>query len=93
MSDDDQESPNKDELDPLEHFGEDESSGDDRPDPVVIPTPLIAGTFAAYDDGVGGYVLVTDTHEHGTMRRHIPGKMVKLAARFMFGRKQEMRVS
>lgn len=48
---------------------------------VVVPegpVPAIAGTFAIYEDGSGGYVLVTDTTEHGTMRKHIPSTIVKL---------------
>lgn len=43
------------------------------------PTPVIAGTFAIYEDGHGGFVLVTDTVQHGTDRRHIPAAMVKMA--------------
>lgn len=43
------------------------------------PTPVLAGTFAIYEDGKGGYVLVTDTVQHGEDRRHIPAAMVKLA--------------
>lgn len=43
------------------------------------PVALFEGTFAIYPDGQGGYVLVTDTAEHGTDRRHIPAAMVKLA--------------
>src|SRR3954469_16701086 len=44
------------------------------------PTPVIAGTFAVYEDGRGGYVLVTDTAQYGTDRRHIPAAMVKMAS-------------
>lgn len=55
---------------------------DANPAGIVIvpegPVPAIAGTFAIYEDGSGGYVLVTDTTEHGTMRKHIPATIVKL---------------
>lgn len=43
------------------------------------PAPMLAGTFAIYEDGQGGYVLVTDTPDHGMMRKHIPAGLVKLA--------------
>lgn len=43
-----------------------------------VATPLLAGTFAIYEDGKGGYVLVTNTDEHGTQRKHIPGALVKM---------------
>jgi hypothetical protein len=58
----------------------DDDTGDLVPvEPVTLPTPLIAGTFALYDDQNGGYVLVTETTEHGLTRKHIPAAMVKLA--------------
>lgn len=44
------------------------------------PTPLAAGTFALYDDGHGGFVLVTDMGG-GPIRKHIPGTIVKLISR------------
>lgn len=43
------------------------------------PEPELAGTFAIYADGRGGYVLVTDTVDQGTTRKHIPAALVKLA--------------
>lgn len=43
------------------------------------PEALLAGTFALYEDGQGGYVLVTDTVQHGTDRKHIPAALVKMA--------------
>jgi hypothetical protein len=49
------------------------------------PLPLLAGTFAVYEDGRGGYVLVIDTPATGVERRHIPGKMVRVAAKFLGG--------
>jgi hypothetical protein len=42
------------------------------------PAPMLAGTFAIYEDGTGGYVLVTDTQDHGVSRKHIPAAMVKM---------------
>lgn len=39
---------------------------------VAEPIPVIAGTFAIYEDGKGGYVFVADTTQHGVMRKHIP---------------------
>lgn len=42
------------------------------------PKPLLAGTFALYDDLNGGYVLVTETPDHGIVKKSIPGMLVKL---------------
>jgi hypothetical protein len=42
------------------------------------PVPALAGTFALYEDGVGGFVLVTDVGGEVT-RKHIPGALVKMA--------------
>lgn len=42
------------------------------------PAPLAAGTFAIYEDGQGGYVLVTDMPGSGVQRKHIPAALVKL---------------
>lgn len=49
-------------------------------DVTTGPDILIAGTFAIYDDGRGGYVLVTETEAHGVIRKHIPSALVKLVA-------------
>jgi hypothetical protein len=57
----------------------------DDTQPCSEVTPVIAGTFAIYEDGHGGFVLVTDT-EHGTDRKHIPSTFVKLALRGGLGR-------
>lgn len=44
------------------------------------PAPVAAGTFAIYEDGHGGYVLVADMPAHGGItRRHIPAAIVKMA--------------
>lgn len=44
------------------------------------PAPVAAGTFAIYEDGQGGYVLVADMPAHGGItRRHIPAAIVKMA--------------
>lgn len=58
---------------------------DAPPAPDDGPAPLIAGTFALYDDAQGGFVLVTQTTEHGLNRRHIPSGMVKLASKLAQG--------
>lgn len=47
---------------------------------VAVPAPILAGTFALYHDGDGGFVLVTD-HGEGPQRKHIPAALVKLATR------------
>jgi hypothetical protein len=49
------------------------------------PVPAIAGTFAIYEDGHGGYVLVTETEQHGIIRKHIPGALLKLANKLSGG--------
>lgn len=70
----------------------DDTLGDIDPDaPIpftpVEPVPLVAGTFAIYDASDGGYVLVTQTdQETEPMRRHIPGKVVRLATGGMLGK-------
>jgi len=46
--------------------------------PSDEPTPFMAGTFALYEDGHGGYVLVTQVNDEIT-RKHIPAGIVKLA--------------
>lgn len=43
-------------------------------------SPMIAGTFAIYEDGKGGMVLVTDTDQHGTIRKRIPAALVKMVS-------------
>lgn len=58
---------------------------DSQPAPADQPAPLIAGTFALYDDGQAGFVLVTETTDHGLNRRHIPAGMVKLATKLAQG--------
>lgn len=52
------------------------------------PVPLIAGTFAIYEDGKGGYVFVADTTQHGVTRKHIPRWQAKYMTKLMgtFGR-------
>lgn len=46
---------------------------------VANPEPMVAGTFALYEDGVGGFVLVTQTEKFGVDRKHIPAALVKMA--------------
>jgi hypothetical protein len=45
--------------------------------PEAQPAPALAGTFAIYEDGQGGFVLVTDTGT-GPDRKHIPGGLIKM---------------
>ncbi len=42
------------------------------------PIPVLAGTFALYEDGKGGVVLVTEVGGEVT-RKHIPAALVKMA--------------
>lgn len=52
------------------------------------PTPLMAGTFAIYEDGKGGYVLVAQRDgEAAPDRKHIPGALVKVLTGGLLGRK------
>jgi hypothetical protein len=46
---------------------------------MAQPVPMLAGTFAIYEDGAGGFVLVTETTEHGVQRKVIPAALVKMA--------------
>jgi hypothetical protein len=41
--------------------------------------PMISGWFALYEDGEGGFVLVTETDKGGLQRKHIPSAIVKIA--------------
>lgn len=41
------------------------------------PQPILAGTFAIYDDGDGGFVIVGET-EGGIVRKHITKRIVSL---------------
>lgn len=49
------------------------------------PVPMMAGTFALYATPDGGLMLVTDTPEHGVVRRGVPGSMVKMATKLAEG--------
>lgn len=45
------------------------------------PVLMCQGTFAIYEDGQGGFMLVTDMPDHGGVaRRHIPAALVKMAS-------------
>lgn len=44
------------------------------------PVPALAGTFAIYETPDGGYLLVTET-DRGIDRKHIPGKLIRLATK------------
>lgn len=46
--------------------------------------PMVAGTFAVYEDGTGGYVLVTQVEGRPVEHRRIPAAMVKMSMR-LFG--------
>ena len=41
------------------------------------PEPLVAGTFALYEDAKGGLVLVTDIEGRGVERHALPAGLVK----------------
>lgn len=60
----------------MSDIGLHEADFDEQPAP---PAPMLAGTFAVYEDGQGGFVLVTQTEQHGVDRRHIPAGLVKMA--------------
>jgi hypothetical protein len=53
----------------------------ERP-PVPPPVPMFAGTYAVYDDGSGGVVLVIGQSTGEIVRRQIPAGMIKMAERF-----------
>ncbi len=53
--------------------------------PQQRPDPLFAGTYAIYDDGHGGYVLVAKTREGQEHRKHLPAGMVKMAQKLSAG--------
>jgi hypothetical protein len=42
------------------------------------PKLLIGGTFAIYEDGRGGLVLVTDVEGRGEERRAVPAAVIKM---------------
>lgn len=46
------------------------------------PVPLYAGTYAIYDDGAGGVMLVVGQSTGEVVRKHIPAAMMKMAERF-----------
>lgn len=46
---------------------------------AASPKPMLAGTFAIYEDAEGGMALVADTEQYGTVRRRISPMMVKFA--------------
>jgi hypothetical protein len=55
------------------------------PPPAASPVPMIEGTFAIYNDGAGGIMIVTDVSGQGVERRHFPAKIVKMAKKFAGG--------
>lgn len=56
------------------------------PRPVAPPQePMAAGTFAIYDDGQGGVVLVIGTREGETHHKRIPAKLIKAGEMMMGG--------
>jgi len=64
-------------------FGDGEPAPDAPPPPAAAPpTPLVAGTYALYEDGVGGVFLVLGQSTGETLRHHIPAGMIKMAERF-----------
>lgn len=54
-----------------------EAKASDAPNPVE-PVPVLAGTFAIYEDGKGGYVLVSETSERKLYRKHIPASLIRV---------------
>lgn len=53
------------------------------PMPVEQPlTPMAAGTFAFYDDGAGGAMLVMQPAGGEVLRKHIPANMVRMIGKF-----------
>lgn len=55
------------------------------PQQPEAPVPLAAGTYAIYDDGHGGYVMVAATSDGAVHHKHIPAAMVKMATMAMGG--------
>lgn len=47
-------------------------------DAPPAPVPLFAGTYAIYDDGAGGVMLVLQ-QDGDVIRKHIPAKLIKMA--------------
>ncbi len=55
-----------------------------RPDaPPRIP--IAAGTYAIYDDGGGGLVMVAKTSDGETHHKHVNARMIKMAQTLMGG--------
>lgn len=52
------------------------------PPPDAPPQPLFAGTYAVYDDGAKGVVLVLAQKGGETVHKHIPAGLLKMAERF-----------
>lgn len=50
--------------------------------PQAPPQPIAAGTYAVYDDGNGGAVLVLQPKGGETMTKHLPAALIKMAERF-----------
>lgn len=56
------------------------------PRPEAPPQePMAAGTYAVYDDGQGGVVLVIGTREGETHHKQIPAKVIKMGEMMMGG--------
>lgn len=53
------------------------ASTDDPGTTRAVPTPIISGSFAIYEDGRRGYVMVANTAEFGVQRKHIPAAAVR----------------
>lgn len=47
--------------------------------------PIAAGTYAVYEDGSGGVVLVLATSDGDTHHKHIPAKIIKMGEMMMGG--------
>lgn len=56
------------------------------PRPEAPPhEPMAAGTYAVYDDGQGGVVLVIGTREGETIHKQIPAKVIRMGEMMMGG--------
>lgn len=53
--------------------------------PPSGPEPMAAGTYAIYDDGSGGVVLVLGTREGEVHQKHVPAMAIKMAEKLMGG--------
>lgn len=53
--------------------------------PSPGPDPLAAGTYAVYEDGHGGVMLVIGTREGEIHKKHLSAKIIKMGEMMMGG--------